>query len=225
MKIRNSTRLPASQRGEPASQEFEIQKNPQSIMLKTVKGEKKIVVVVLNHKNTIAEIPVTLSIAENSQVFCVVCCLLSGKSNIKLITNQNHNAQGGVSDLLCKTVLHDQSKFSFTGTITISKKGQKSHAYQRNENLILGTESTVVSEPKLQILANDVFCTHGSTTGYLDDEQLFYLQSRGLSQAKIELLLAKGFLLSALDKLVSAGVSLDDIQGMSREVEQSLLLN
>ena len=166
-----------------------------------------------------AEIPVTLSIAENSQIYCVICCLLSGNSNIKLTTHQKHDAENGFSNLLCKTVLHDKAKFAFRGTITISKRGQKSHAYQRNENLILGSESAVTSEPKLEILANDVFCTHGATTGYLDDEQVFYLQSRGLPKEKIEELLAKGFLLSAVDQLVTAGISLADINKLQEDLK------
>ncbi|MFA6005386.1 MAG: SufD family Fe-S cluster assembly protein [Patescibacteria group bacterium] len=203
---------------------LKIRKNPKQVKVATTKGEKKIVVVVFNYRDTVATVPVTLSIAENSQVFCVICCNLLGNSNVSLVTNQDHNNMGGVSHLLCKTVSHDGSKFSFSGTITISKKGQKSHAYQRNENLLLGTEGAVTSEPKLQILANDVFCTHGSTTGYLDEEQVFYLQSRGLSKEKIKALLSKGFLLSGVDMLVNAGLPLPVIQDLSDEVEKALLV-
>lgn len=203
---------------------YTIQKNPKKITVKTVKGEKKIMLIVIDQKDMVAEIPITLSVATESQIYCIICCLLSGNSNVKLITHQKHSTVGGVSDLLCKTVLHKNAKFSFLGNITIQKSGQHSHAYQRNENLLLGTGTAVVSEPKLEILANDVFCTHGATTSYLDEEQVFYLQSRGMQQEKIESLMARGFLISALDKLITAGMDLSDISKLQSELEKQLTL-
>lgn len=211
-----------SKRSRVTGQTLEIISNPDVVAVRTKKNERKIVVVVLNHRNKTLEIPVTLDVAEKSSVFCVICCTISGSSDIKLITRQKHHSAAGTSDLLCKTVLLDSAKFSFTGTISISKAGQKSHAYQRNENLVLGTESRVVSEPKLEILANDVFCTHGSTTGYLDDEQVFYLQSRGMNRQRIEALLSEGFLLSGLDNLVKAGVDLQKIERITTDVVKAL---
>jgi len=114
--------------------------------------------------------------------------LFVGKKSdqFELKTNQYHIAPGSTSNLLIKGVFYNESKFLFQGLIKIEKTGQKSHAYQKNKNLILGEKVFVDSRPFLEILANDVFCTHGSTTGKINEESLFYLKSRGLSQKTAE---------------------------------------
>ncbi|MEK7177659.1 MAG: SufD family Fe-S cluster assembly protein, partial [Patescibacteria group bacterium] len=77
----------------------------------------------------------------------------------------------------------------------------KSHAYQKNKNLILSSGVYVDSRPFLEILANDVFCTHGSTTGKINEESLFYLKSRGLNQKMAEELYISGFIQEIFDKI------------------------
>ena len=103
--------------------------------------------------------------------------------------------------LLIKGVFLNQSKFIYQGLIKIEKTGQKSHAYQKNKNLILGEKVFVDSRPFLEILADDVFCTHGSTTGKIDEESIFYLKSRGLDQKKAEELYISGFIQEIIDKI------------------------
>ncbi len=121
--------------------------------------------------------------------------------NFELKTNQYHISPGSTSNLLIKGVFDDRSKFIYQGLIKIEKSGQKSHAYQKNKNLILSEKVFIDSRPFLEILANDVFCTHGSTTGKINEESLFYLKSRGLNQKIAEQLYISGFIQEILDKI------------------------
>lgn len=121
--------------------------------------------------------------------------------NFQLKTNQYHIAPGSTSNLLIKGVFDDRSQFIYQGLIKIEKTGQKSHAYQKNKNLILSEKVYVDSRPFLEILANDVFCTHGSTTGKINEESLFYLKSRGLDQKTAEKLYVSGFIQEVVDKI------------------------
>ena len=97
----------------------------------------------------------------------------SDKFNVHTV--QLHSAPNSVSNLFIKGVFDDNSKFDYEGLIRIEKTGQQCHAYQKNKNLILSDKTYIESKPFLEILANDVFCTHGSTTGKLYEEELFYI--------------------------------------------------
>jgi len=121
--------------------------------------------------------------------------LFTGKNTdeFHVETIQHHKAPGSLSNLLIKGVFEDKSKFIYQGLIRLEKSAQKSHAYQKNQNLILSPGVFVDSRPFLEILANDVFCTHGSTTGKLNKDQLFYAESRGLSKKTAQNMLVSGF--------------------------------
>jgi len=121
--------------------------------------------------------------------------LFTGKDSEKfnIETIQQHKAPGSLSDLLIKGVFEDDSKFIYQGLIRLENKAQQSHAYQKNQNLILSKGVYVDSRPYLEILADDVFCTHGSTTGKLSADQILYAQSRGLSRKVASKMLVDGF--------------------------------
>lgn len=129
--------------------------------------------------------------------------LFTGKNadEFHIETIQHHIAPGSLSDLFIKGVFEDKSKLIYQGLIRIEKSGQQSHAYQKNQNLILSPDAFVDSRPFLEILANDVFCTHGSTTGKLNKDQLFYAKSRGLDEKGAEGLLVNGFVNEIYDKV------------------------
>lgn len=127
--------------------------------------------------------------------------LAKGSEQFKLESVQHHRVGESVSDLLIKGVFFDQAKFIYQGMIRIEKKAQKSNAYQKNQNLVLSKEVFVDSRPFLEILANDVRCTHGSTIGRLNQDQLYYLQTRGLRQKKAERLLIEGFISDVFDRI------------------------
>src|ERR687886_230224 len=109
-------------------------------------------------------------------------------------TLQDHIAPNAHSDLLYKGALRDESLAVFSGLIRVEPGAQKTDAYQTNRNLILGTdEAMAVSLPNLEIMADDVKCSHGSTTGQVDETELFYLMSRGIPRREAEKLVVYGF--------------------------------
>ncbi len=107
-----------------------------------------------------------------------------------VIDHQEPNCQ---SMQLFKNVLQDQSCSSFEGKIWVRQKAQKTQAYQLNNNLVLSNNATALSKPNLEIFADDVKASHGATSGQLDNEQLFYLRSRGLSIEAAKACLIQGF--------------------------------
>ncbi|MBI3576710.1 SufD family Fe-S cluster assembly protein [Candidatus Gottesmanbacteria bacterium] len=137
-----------------------------------------------------------------------------GSHMLALHTLQEHTAPETTSNLLVKGVLSDAAKFSYDGGIKVERKAQKTDAYQRNENLLLSKTASAESKPALEILANDVRCTHGATVGMVPKEQLWYLATRGVPKDQAERLIVTGFLHSALEKIQS-----DDAR---REVEKKL---
>lgn len=154
--------------------------------------------------------------AKLAEVYIFGIYIGRGADNFKVNTIQNHKVGENVSDLLIKGVFFDESKFIYQGLIRIEKKAQKSNAYQKNQNLIMSPNVFVDSRPFLEILANDVRCTHGSTTGKLDAEQIYYLQSRGLAFASAEKVLIKGFIEDVFNKIEALGFK--DLKALKKNV-------
>jgi len=129
--------------------------------------------------------------------------LFTGKKadKFQIETIQHHTAPGSLSDLLIKGVFEDESKFIYQGLIRLEKSAQKSHAYQKNQNLILNPGVFVDSRPFLEILANDVFCTHGSTTGKLSKDELLYARTRGIPETQARAMLVQGFIDEVYNKI------------------------
>ncbi len=120
-------------------------------------------------------------------------------------TIQAHDAPSTRSNIDFKVALKDQSTSIYQGIIKVDKVAQKTDAYQSNKNLLLGQEAKADSIPKLEILADDVKCSHGATVGPVDKEQLFYLMSRGLSASQAEELIVGGFFGQVLEKCTISG--------------------
>ncbi len=129
--------------------------------------------------------------------------LFTGKAKqiYHLRTHQHHTVPGGYSELMVKGVLDDQSSMDYSGYIKIEKDCNGSHAYQKNQTLLLSSRARVSSEPNLEILSPDVFCTHGSTTGHINADQLYYMQTKGLSRPAAKLLYIDGFINDLVDKI------------------------
>jgi Fe-S cluster assembly protein SufD len=123
--------------------------------------------------------------------------------NFNLLTHQDHRVGYCKSDLLYVGTLAGTSKSNYLGKITIAPNAQRSDAYQKNRNLVLNKGVSVNSSPKLEIGANDVRCTHGSTTARISDLEMFYLRSRGIDKDTVKMLLADGFLRQAAERVQS----------------------
>jgi len=118
--------------------------------------------------------------------------LLNGKTHVDNHTNVDHTKPHAESNELYKGILADSSRGVFNGKIFVRQDAQKTNAFQQNNNILLSEDATVNTKPQLEIWADDVKCSHGCTTGQLDEEALFYLQTRGLGKDQ-----AKGMLLYA----------------------------
>jgi Fe-S cluster assembly protein SufD len=140
---------------------------------------------------------------ENAHASINILSILSGNASIHLKTLQHHVSGNAESTLLAKTVVSDKASFTFDGKIIVANNADKTDAYQRNENCILSENASAVSRPTLEILADDVHCTHGATTGEIPFDQLWYLKTRGLSQNQARTVYIQGFLNAALTGLKS----------------------
>ena len=129
-----------------------------------------------------------------------------GEQHFDHHTLQHHAASHAGSDLLFKGALTDKSRGVFRGLIRVDKNAQLTDAYQTNRNLLLSPDASAVALPNLEIEADDVRCSHGATIGQVDEDQMFYLTSRGLTRSQAERLLVFGFLDEVLSRLPVAGV-------------------
>jgi len=121
-------------------------------------------------------------------------------------TQQNHLAPHTTSDLLFKGALKDKSRSVWQGMIYVAPGAQKTDGYQANRNLILSPQAHADSIPGLEILADDVRCTHGATVGKIDPDQVFYLRSRGVPYAEAERLIVQGFFDPIMQRIPFDGV-------------------
>jgi Fe-S cluster assembly protein SufD len=124
-----------------------------------------------------------------------------GTQHLDYDTFQEHIAPSTTSDFAFKGALRDTASAVWRGMIRVEKDAQKTNAYQENRNLLLSKTAHADSIPGLEILANDVRCTHGATLGQVDREQLFYLMARGLPRAEAERLIVRGFFQDVLDRI------------------------
>lgn len=159
-----------------------------------------LVLSVLNANNVDARVTVRLAGA-GAEATIIGIVIGSGDAKIRLHTLQLHEAPGTTSNLLVKTALSDQAICIIDGGIRVEKTAQKTDAYQRNENLLLSKNARAESKPSLEILANDVRCTHGATVGPVSKEELWYLASRGITRRKAEFLLVSGFFRKAVEMI------------------------
>jgi Fe-S cluster assembly protein SufD len=134
-----------------------------------------------------------------STVFSALNLLESEHQEIK--TRINHNSQNCQSYQKIKNVLSDQSKGVYQGKIFVKKIAQKTDAYQLSKALILNDDAEFDAKPELEIYADDVKCSHGSTSGNIDENAIFYLMSRGLSYYQSRQLLINGFLQEVIEKI------------------------
>ncbi len=129
-----------------------------------------------------------------------------GSQHLDHDTQQNHLAPHTTSDLLFKGALKGRSRSVWQGMIYVAPGAQKTDGYQANRNLVLSDQARADSIPGLEILADDVRCTHGATVGKLEAEPLFYLKSRGIPQAEAEKIVVEGFFDPIFQRIPFEGV-------------------
>lgn len=138
---------------------------------------------------------------ENSEASLNGIWMLSGKNEAHTNVVIDHQAPHCRSMQLYKGVLDDFSRSSFEGKIFVRQAAQKTEAFQLNNNLLLSDRANADSKPNLEIFADDVKASHGATVGQLDEEQLFYLKTRGFSEAAAKNILVHSYCKEVLDKI------------------------
>lgn len=129
-----------------------------------------------------------------------------GKQHLDHDTQQNHLAPNTTSDLLFKGALKEKSRSVWQGMIYVAPGAQKTDGYQANRNLVLSKHARADSIPGLEIMADDVRCTHGATVGKIDPDELFYSLSRGINRPDSERLIVEGFFDPIMQRIPFEGV-------------------
>jgi Fe-S cluster assembly protein SufD len=145
-----------------------------------------------------------------------------GSQHIDYDTTQEHAAPDTTSDLAFRGILRDRARAVWSGMIRVDPPAQRTDAFQENRNLLLNDGAHADAIPGLEIEANDVRCTHAATVSKIDEEQVFYLRTRGLERSEAERLLIGGFLGVVASRL--DGTSLHDpvAAALERELERAL---
>ncbi len=125
--------------------------------------------------------------------------LLSGRQEANIVTTVDHAAPGGETREIFKGVAAGRSHGAFQGRITVRPGAQKVDAHQLSRNLVLGPRAAIDTKPELEILADDVKCSHGAAVGDLDEAALFYLITRGIGREEARHMLIEAFVREALD--------------------------
>jgi len=126
---------------------------------------------------------------------------LRGKQHVDTHTMIDHKVPHCESNEHYKGILYDQSTGVFNGKVFVRQDAQKTNAFQQNANIVMSDEAHMNSKPELEIYADDVKCSHGSTTGQFDEEAVFYLMARGISEQNARELLVKAFIGEVLEKI------------------------
>jgi len=141
-----------------------------------------------------------------SSCFINALIFLKNQQHHELKTNVNHKQENCKSSQLVKSAFLDKSNGAYQGKIYVDKKAQKTNGYQLSKALVLSGNSAFNSKPELEIYADDVKCSHGSTTGNIDQNSVFYLMSRGLSKEQANRMLVEGFLNEAIETITEPNI-------------------
>ena len=139
------------------------------------------------------------------------CCvnglyLADGQQRVSTKVNIFHNVPECHSSQLFKGILDGESRTSFSGKIYVAKDAQKTEAYQANNNLLASKTAKAYTQPHLEIYADDVKCSHGATVGSLNEDELFYMRSRGIAKDEAKLLQQQAFAYAVLEKVANEGL-------------------
>ena len=134
------------------------------------------------------------------------CCvnglyLADGQQKVSTKVNIFHNVPECHSSQLFKGILDGESRTAFSGRIYVAKDAQKTEAYQANNNLLASKTAKAYTQPHLEIYADDVKCSHGATVGSLNEDELFYMRSRGIAKDEAKLLQQQAFAYAVLEKV------------------------
>jgi len=140
-------------------------------------------------------------VGSNAQVDLYGLYLVDKQQQTDNIIYISHSAEGSYSNQKFKGILDDSARGFFNGQILVKKVAQQTNAFQKNDNILLTDKARISSQPFLEIYADDVSCSHGSTTGQIDEEALFYIRQRGISKRDAQLLQLYAFVGEIIDAI------------------------
>ena len=169
------------QSGEKRELVFINEPNMHWHIIQEANSSLRVHIIYLSVEETSAEWQTTLTVEQNgtncrTEIYAMG--LIHQSQQAHLLTRVYHNIGGGYSSQILKFVLDDQAKGSFRGELKIQPDEQQTEAYQTNRNILLSRQAEMLTEPQLEIYADDVKASHGATTGQLDESALFYMQQR-----------------------------------------------
>ncbi len=176
-------------------------------------------IIYLSENETNAEWQSTLTVEQNAphcRTEIYAMGLLHGSQQAHLLTRVYHNIGGGYSSQTLKFVLNNQAKGSFRGELKIQPDAQQTEAYQTNRNILLSRQAEMITEPQLEIYADDVKASHGATTGQLDESALFYMQQRCIDRDTAAKLLLCAFFDEVLKTLSDTQLQENLIEKINR---------
>ncbi len=151
--------------------------------------------------NTIRNSMVVRLKSENTHTDMYGAYLLDGEQHLDNWTQIHHEQPNCYSNELYKGMVDGESSAAFTGKIHVYQPAQKTNAYQSNRNIVLSDTANAYTKPQLEIYADDVKCSHGATTGRIDEEALFYLRARGIPEKAARMLMIHAFVMEVADNI------------------------
>jgi Fe-S cluster assembly protein SufD len=146
-------------------------------------------------------------VGEGGRSDLLAVAVATGQQEFDARTLQDHISPHTASDLLYKNALDDRARCTFGGLIRVEPHAHFTDAYQKVRNLLLSDDSEANSMPGLEILADNVRCTHGATSGQIDEDELFYLRSRGIPVSVAQRLIVTGFLNEVIQRLEQPSIA------------------
>ena len=176
-------------------------------------------VIYLSENETDAKWQSTLTVEQNAthcRTEIYAMGLLHASQQAHLLTRVYHNIGGGYSSQVLKFVLDDHAKGSFRGELKIQPNAQQTEAYQTNRNILLSRHAEMLTEPQLEIYADDVKASHGATTGQLDESALFYMQQRCIDRDTAAKLLLCAFFNEVIETLTDTQLQEELVEKINR---------
>lgn len=192
---------------------------PQNIV---VEKDAKVDIVILVFPGVSADIRLDVHLAgEGAQANIYGAYLCGGNERVKIAVDMHHDVPHCNSRQLFKGIAGGTSRVDFSGKIIVAQDAQQTEAYQENHNILLSDDAKVDTKPQLEIYADDVKCSHGATVGRLNEEEQFYMRSRGISLEDARLLQMISFIspvLEAVDDQAQRDAIVSDIESEIRKI-------
>ena len=158
-------------------------------------------------------------VGEHAETYIYGLGILTGRQQIKVHTHVKHSVPNGRSDQLLKFAVKDEAQGAFVGELIVAPHAQHTEAMQTNRNVLLSSTATMHTQPQLEIYADDVKCSHGATTGQIDESALFYMQQRGIAPDEARRLLLAAFFHDVLQTLDEPAL----VERIQQKIEKIIL--